>query len=622
MNSHTLPTGYRLFDTYEIRGALDHGISSVTYAAVEGPRRVRVEEYFPARLATRPDGVAVAVGNDPDQIEFDAGLAAFLTTGRALARIERENVVHVRHWAAANGTGYIVTDDLDGETLAARLDREQVVDDDDIEGLVAPILDGLEAIHLVGILHRQISPAAIVIRRDGKAVLTGFGLGAKVAGGARQVFDPRAASRANIVPGYSALEQYSSNGREGAWTDIYAFGAVLYRCVTGQVPDDAPFRTVRQNTVSARDAGAGRNPRLLGAIDAALALPVVARPQSVPVWRALLFDVEHETSLASRAGRTSARGFGRAPTPSLVAGGGASSADVQTLGPATQGTVGQRTVRWATPALAAVGMIVVMTWVDTGVLRGNKAGAAASDAGGHAEFGPLGDGEFADALRVGGRGPAMVRVEPGRLTADCWREDCGEASERREVVFARSFALSKYEVSAAEYARFLAATGRSPAGGQPREPAVNVSWDDAVAYTDWLSAETDRDYRLPSEAEWVYAAHAGVAASRVDGVAAVADAADSPGPAPVGQGTANAWGLHDMAANVAEWVFDCAAFGPDGLPGDGSAVVVEGCANHIRRGSSWTQPVPNIGVALRAASATGFRALDTGFRVAVDVEEG
>ena len=176
-----------------------------------------------------------------------------------------------------------------------------------------PIIDGLEAAHLAGLLHRQISPEAVVLRPDGTSVLKDFGLGAKVVGGARQVFDPRTPTRANISPGYAALEQYTAGGREGPWTDIYALGAVAYRCVVGEVPPDAPARAARSGVVPTAKASSGHGPRTLAAIDAALSIPIASRPHSLPAWQAMLFAHAEETPLARRAGRTSAEASGAPP---------------------------------------------------------------------------------------------------------------------------------------------------------------------------------------------------------------------------------------------------------------------------------------------------------------------
>ena len=143
----------------------------------------------------------------------------------------------------------------------------------------------------------------------------------------------------------------------------------------------------------------------------------------------------------------------------------------------------------------------------------------------------------------------------------------------------QSFALSKCEVTFEEYAPFAAATGRrtNDAGrGRGSRPVINVSWDDAVAYTEWLSEQTGKRYRLPSEAEWEYAAclqrgaprrqaRAGTTTKYSWGKKIGRNLANCNGcgsrwddekTAPVGSFPANAWGLHDMHGNVWEWVQD------------------------------------------------------------------
>ena len=133
-----------------------------------------------------------------------------------------------------------------------------------------------------------------------------------------------------------------------------------------------------------------------------------------------------------------------------------------------------------------------------------------------------------------------------------------------------SFELSKYEVTFEQYDRFTAATGPEAGGdegwGRGRRPVMNVSWEDAVAYVRWLSGQTGERYRLPSEAEWEYAARAGSVTAYSWGNEIGRNRANCHGcgsqwdnrqTAPVGSFGPNGWGLHDMHGNVWEWVQDC-----------------------------------------------------------------
>ena len=615
INSHTLPTGYQLFDTYEIRAVLQLGVASVRYAATAGDIPVVVEEYFPARLAKRRDGVEVAPESDRAADDFDAGLSAFLATSRALAGLRNDSIASMHHWVDANGTGYAVSEAVAGETLGARLERQGTLPDDELRELMQPLIGGLGTAHMIGVLHRQVSPEAIVIRSDGTPVLRNFGIGAKVVGGARQAFEAHAGNLAEIAPGYAALEQYSPSGREGPWTDIYALGAVMYRCATGTTPADAPFRAAGGNLTPAAHVGDGRAADMLAAVDAAMAVPIASRPQSLPAWQAMLFRDAPQTTLASRAARTSARGFGRAASvgPSQITVSRQVARIAVRQGP-EDASAGLRALRWAVPALAATGIIAVITWVDTGILRGN-ADVPVGLPGPHGH-GPVRPDEQADMLRSGGSGPTMVLLPPGRIRIGCFGPDCsGPDAPGRLVVFGRAFAVSKYQVTEMDYAPFAAATGRpSPpaVAAGARRPIVNVSWHDAVAYAEWLSEQTGREYRVPSEAEWEYAARAGGS-----GVGRADLAAPSRDVGSAEAGATNAWGLHDLLDNVAEWVFDCGGTVRTPAPEDGSAWVQEECESRVRRRGLPDPSSPDAGLAAsRTSSDPDRRAPDTGFRVA------
>ena len=184
-------------------------------------------------------------------------------------------------------------------------------------------------------------------------------------------------------------------------------------------------------------------------------------------------------------------------------------------------------------------------------------------------------------------GMEFVWVPAGQFRMGCVSgRDCQDYEfPVHEVRISRGFWLGKYEVTFAEYDRFTAATGRARADdrgwGRGRRPVINVSWEDAVAYTEWLSGQTGERYRLPSEAEWEYAARAEsvtayswgneIGRNRASCWGCQSQAVFRMETVPVGSFGANRWGLHDMHGNVWEWVQDCLNTNYRGAPGDGSA---------------------------------------------------
>ena len=211
--------------------------------------------------------------------------------------------------------------------------------------------------------------------------------------------------------------------------------------------------------------------------------------------------------------------------------------------------------------------------------------------------------------------------------ADCRDNEGPEHS----VVLPAPFALSKHEVTFAEYGRFAEATGRAPPR-RPRGwvggdlPVVNVSWDDAAAYAEWLSTETGRLYRLPSEAEWgvrgpgrhpnkLQLGRCGrCRASQLQ--RAAGSQWDNQRPAPVASFEANPWGLHDLHGNVEEWVLDCHNDDHLGAPSDGSARMDGDCTHRILRGGAWSSSPTTIRVAAREWDNAAMRNSIIGFRLA------
>ena len=232
------------------------------------------------------------------------------------------------------------------------------------------------------------------------------------------------------------------------------------------------------------------------------------------------------------------------------------------------------------------------------------------------------DGDvYQDRLSISGGwlGPEMRVVPAGTFTMGSASitddESVTSAQPVREVTIEHDFAIGVHEVTQADYGRFARATGRTLLDdadwGRGARPAINVSWDDAVAYAEWLSSETGKIYRLPTEAEWEYAARAGTTTVYPWGDDYEEDKANCDGcgsdwdnekTAPVGRFDANAWGLLDMHGNVREWVQDCWVAGYDDASTNGSARTTDDCVERV-------QPRRFVE---RCAGASGFRVQELG----------
>jgi len=265
--------------------------------------------------------------------------------------------------------------------------------------------------------------------------------------------------------------------------------------------------------------------------------------------------------------------------------------------------------------------------------------------------------------------PELVRVPAGEFMMGSTRSETEQHAVKREhavvewpqhkVTIDYDFLIGRFEVSKAQYREFVEATAREssecleyngkryePVAGsgwdnppfrqQDDHPAICVSWDDATAYTEWLSERTGEHYRLPSEAEWEYAARAGSAAARhwneVDGDAcAHANVADRNAPrpkfecadpyaytAPVSYGIENKFGLVGVLGNVGELVADCGL--PDYAQASGSAVAVTtgDCTRHVGRGGSWWNDAYYLRSARRYSFAGAYSIV--GFRVVRELQ--
>ena len=283
---------------------------------------------------------------------------------------------------------------------------------------------------------------------------------------------------------------------------------------------------------------------------------------------------------------------------------------------------------------------------------------------------------FSDAMADGDRGPQMMVVPHGAFRMGALDNEQGAADAEKPahyVRFDRGFAMSLTEVTVAEFGRYVAGSGARPRAtrrgnsivydersgnfarrsgvdwrsgydGRPaaqNDPVLHVSVRDAEAYAAWLSEQTGRHYRLPSEAEFEYALRAGgsgrfpwgnepVPPQGSGNFAGGEDVSPSGrtwnnafegfgdgywGPAPAGRFQANAWGLHDLAGNVSEWVADCWHASYRRAPADGAAWFNPGCRQRVVRGGVWAGSPAQTRSAWRASMDSDLTSARIGFRL-------
>ena len=263
------------------------------------------------------------------------------------------------------------------------------------------------------------------------------------------------------------------------------------------------------------------------------------------------------------------------------------------------------------------------------LLAGALAAASVGAAAGFAAAEPPPGGAFRDCPEC----PEMVAIPPGSYTMgtpDTDKDSFGDEGPPTKIALAKPFALGKFEVTFAEWDACVAARGcrhrpKDQGWGRGRMPAMNVSWNDTQSYLGWLRRKTGKAYRLPSEAEWEYAARAGATGRFSWG--------EAPGPnrancqncgsagagkqtMPVGSFAANKFGLHDMHGNVWEWTQDCWAWTLAGTPANGRPRLRGTCGERVVRGGSYLVPWTVIRSSRRDRNAIGIRADQYGFRAA------
>lgn len=287
MYTHAFPPGQTLRNgAYEIIKVLGQGGFGITYLArfTSLDRLVAIKEFFISGYSVRstsgPD-IALQAMKEED---FSAYKQKFIAEARTLARFSHPGIVPITDVFEENETAYFVMQYIEGASLADMIRQMGPIPEGDASAYIQQAAEALQVVHSQKMLHRDIKPDNIMIRPDGQVVLIDFGT-------ARAFLDSKTVTHTTLLtPGYAPLEQYSDRQQRGTYTDIYALGATLYACLTGQAPPPAVDR-IQQKELSKLPSGPIR-----GVVEKAMAMEPAHRHQDV---QRFLADLRQETDATS-----------------------------------------------------------------------------------------------------------------------------------------------------------------------------------------------------------------------------------------------------------------------------------------------------------------------------------
>ena len=238
---HHLQPGTILGGKYLVGAVLGEGGFGITYIGreINLDIKVAIKEYFPSGVVNRNNTssteISAHVGDA--QTFFEKGKSSFLGEARTLAKFSNEpSIVSVRDFFSENNTAYIVMEYLEGIDLKDYIKQHGKLSFEQTVTMLTPIMKALSKIHAQGLIHRDISPANIMILNDGTVKLLDFGAAREVGGA-----DEKSLSIL-LKPGFAPEEQYRTKGHQGPWTDVYALSATMYKMMTGLTPIDAMNR--------------------------------------------------------------------------------------------------------------------------------------------------------------------------------------------------------------------------------------------------------------------------------------------------------------------------------------------------------------------------------------------
>jgi formylglycine-generating enzyme required for sulfatase activity len=667
-NPTYLKPPYRLNNQYILGRVLGHGGFAITYLGYDRHlgSRVAIKEYFPAEFAMRaPDGEKVIPYAGEKQTLFQLGKEKFMVEARLLATLRNPNTIRIRHFFEGCNTAYFVMEYLEGQTL-----KEYIASNGGqiswrrTKQVLWPLLDALEEVHLKQCYHRDIKPENIYITQRGEPILLDFGAARQQMSGATTNL------LAFLTPGYAPAEQYSANGIQGPWTDIYALAATMYYALTGMTPPVPQDRALGEaELVPPSKLGVNIPPREEAWLLKGLEVKWSHRPESIHDWRRTMEKMSVTTTMELKSeemAREMEMAFLRSAILPRLTSRILSLDDVNEIFHAAQ---------FAGMSIQKVEALIEQALLMTGSERREVpktpepqmfdpeppapdpvfeapspaqpvAPPAPEEADSsrqrvveqklsHAQqasvnplirkaLNPEDSGGLPPRIR-NSLGMEFVLIKPFVLEngeVEFIRINMGSENQPYYVTLTHPYYLQTTQVTQGQWRVVM---GQNPArfSTDDWQPVEQISWDEAAPFMQRLNMLNEGFYRLPTEAEWEYACRAGSETlySFGDNEDQLVDHAWFDGnaqgrPHAVGMKRPNRWGLYDMHGNVWEWIAD--RFGP--YPG-GEVTDPKGPDrgnSRVMRGGSWSLGASYCRTGSRNYESSSYKSANLGIRLLLE----
>lgn len=523
--------------------------------------RVAIKEFFPKMFCNRDENTShITVTTQSNRELVDKLRKKFIEEAKAIFKMNHPNIVKVHDIFEENGTAYYVMDYIDGKSLASIVKQRGALPEAEAVGYIRQVADALKYVHSLNRLHLDIKPGNVMVETNGHAMLIDFG--------ASKHYDMESGENTSTLmgvntKGYAPVEQSTQSFTKfSPATDIYALGATLYKLLTGITPPDANLLMAKEETLTPLSGSISLSTR--NAVLKAMTLIRADRPQTVDAFLALLdskiadsTDEEATVCEEEEKARQAEEARHQAEEQKRKEEEARRAAEEEARRKAEEERKRKEEEENARKAAQKAGSKNVWLWgvigviVVIGVIIGvNSKGDNASYSNG--------------VLNVDGVTYDMIKVQAGTFTMGAtseMKDPWNDEKPTHQVTLTNDYYIGKTEVT---QALWKAVMGNNPSEFKGDNlPVEIVSWNDCQKFISKLNSMTGQNFRLPTEAEWEFAARGGnnsnhyqYSGSNKLGDVAWYDGNSGSKTHAVATKQPNELGLYDMSGNVWEWCSD------------------------------------------------------------------